>query len=138
MVRDLEREDFIHESFGNVIPQDAEACSIREELDKLMTLQQPLSGSCNNSSETAKDATVEHLKAALIEIQLCSRLESLLLKKKSLNNGDSPELHTEKVEKLKVLSEFLANSTSQAEKRILDHRFELSFHFVIKIWLYSI
>ncbi|KAM5578908.1 hypothetical protein ABKV19_008962 [Rosa sericea] len=103
-----------------------------------MTLQQPLSGSCNNSSETAKDATVEHLKAALIEIQLCSRLESLLLKKKSLNNGDSPELHTEKVEKLKVLSEFLANSTSQAEKRILDHRFELSFHFVIKIWLYSI
>ncbi|XP_040367893.1 uncharacterized protein LOC112180214 isoform X2 [Rosa chinensis] len=98
MVRDLEREDFIHESFGNVIPSriDAEACSIREELDKLMTLQQPLSGSCNNSSETAKDATVEHLKAALVEIQLCSRLESLLLKKKSLNNGDSPELHTEK------------------------------------------
>ncbi|XP_040367894.1 uncharacterized protein LOC112180214 isoform X3 [Rosa chinensis] len=124
MVRDLEREDFIHESFGNVIPSriDAEACSIREELDKLMTLQQPLSGSCNNSSETAKDATVEHLKAALVEIQLCSRLESLLLKKKSLNNGDSPELHTEKVEKLKVLSESLANSTSQAEKRILDHR----------------
>ncbi|XP_040368730.1 uncharacterized protein LOC121052395 isoform X2 [Rosa chinensis] len=101
---------------------DAEACSIREELDKLMTLQQPLSGSCNNSSETAKDATVENLKAALVEIQLCSRLESLLLKKKSLNNGDSPELHTEKVEKLKVLSESLANSTSQAEKRILDHR----------------
>ncbi|XP_024190183.1 uncharacterized protein LOC112194163 isoform X1 [Rosa chinensis] len=103
---------------------DAEACSIREELDKLMTLQQPLSGSCNNSSETAKDATVENLKAALVEIQLCSRLESLLLKKKSLNNGDSPELHTEKVEKLKVLSESLANSTSQAEKRILDHRFQ--------------
>ncbi|XP_062002204.1 uncharacterized protein LOC133720019 isoform X2 [Rosa rugosa] len=103
---------------------DAEACSIREELDKLMALQQPLSGSCNNSSETAKDATVENLKAALVEIQLCSRLESLLLKKKSLNNGDSPELHTEKVEKLKVLSESLANSTSQAEKRILDHRFQ--------------
>ncbi|KAM5559988.1 hypothetical protein ABKV19_021253 [Rosa sericea] len=103
---------------------DAEACSIREELDKLMALQQPLHESCNNSSESAKDATVENLKAALVEIQLCSRLESLLLKKKSLNNGDSPELHTEKVEKLKVLSESLANSTSQAEKRILDHRFQ--------------
>ncbi|KAL6138670.1 hypothetical protein ACLB2K_063949 [Fragaria x ananassa] len=101
---------------------DAEACSIREELDKLMALQQPLSESYNNSSETERDATVENLKAALVEIQLCSRLESLLLKKKSLSNGDSPELHTEKVEKLKVLSESLANSTSQAEKRILDHR----------------
>lgn len=38
---------------------DAEACSIREELDKLMALQQPLSESCNNSSEKEKDATVE-------------------------------------------------------------------------------
>ncbi|XP_004305230.1 PREDICTED: uncharacterized protein LOC101299220 isoform X1 [Fragaria vesca subsp. vesca] len=103
---------------------DAEACSIREELDKLMALQQPLSESYNNSSETERDATVENLKAALVEIQLCSRLESLLLKKKSLSNGDSPELHTEKVEKLKVLSESLANSTSQAEKRILDHRYQ--------------
>ncbi|KAK9920755.1 hypothetical protein M0R45_029301 [Rubus argutus] len=101
---------------------DAEACSIREELDKLMALQQPLSESYNNSSEKEKDATVENLKAALVEIQLCSRLEALLLKKKSLNSGDSPELHSEKVEKLQILSESLANSTSQAEKRILDHR----------------
>lgn len=38
---------------------DAEACSIREELDKLMALQQPLSESYNNSSEKEKDATVE-------------------------------------------------------------------------------
>ncbi|XP_050379478.1 uncharacterized protein LOC126796796 [Argentina anserina] len=103
---------------------DAEACSIREELDKLMALQQPLSERSNNSSEAEKGATVENLKAALVEIQLCSRLESLLLKQKSLSNGDSPELHTEKVEKLKVLSESLANSTSQAEKRILDHRYQ--------------
>lgn len=41
--------------------------------------------------------SLQNLKAALVEIQLCSRLEALLLKKKSLNSGDSPELHSEKV-----------------------------------------
>ncbi|KAM1648279.1 hypothetical protein ACFX1Q_010316 [Malus domestica] len=100
---------------------DAEACSIREELDKLMAHQKPLSEGCEKSSEKERDATIENLKDALVEIQLCSRLEDLLLKKKSLGNGDSPELHSEKVEKLKILSESLANSTSQAEKRISDH-----------------
>ncbi|XP_016646809.1 PREDICTED: myosin-3 isoform X3 [Prunus mume] len=100
---------------------DAEACSIREELDKVMAHQKPRSEGCENSSEKERDATIENLKEALVEIQLCSRLEDLLLKKKSLSNGDSPEMHCEKVEKLKVFSESLANSTSQAEKRILDH-----------------
>ncbi|XP_021831364.1 myosin-1B isoform X3 [Prunus avium] len=100
---------------------DAEACSIREELDKVMAHQKPLSEGCEKSSEKERDATIENLKEALVEIQLCSRLEDLLLKKKSLSNGDSPEMHCEKVEKLKVFSESLANSTSQAEKRILDH-----------------
>ncbi|XP_020422830.1 uncharacterized protein LOC18775247 isoform X1 [Prunus persica] len=103
---------------------DAEACSIREELDKVMAHQKPLSEGCEKSSEKERDATIENLKEALVEIQLCSRLEDLLLKKKSLSNGDSPEMHCEKVEKLKVFSESLANSTSQAEKRILDHRFQ--------------
>jgi hypothetical protein len=31
------------------------------------------------------------------------------------------------VEKLKVLATSLANSSSKAEKRILDHRFSLTF-----------
>ncbi|KAH0995551.1 hypothetical protein GBA52_019415 [Prunus armeniaca] len=100
---------------------DAEACSIREELDKVMAHQKPRSEGCEKSSEKERDATIENLKEALVEIQLCSRLEDLLLKKKSLSNGDSPKMHCEKVEKLKVFSESLANSTSQAEKRILDH-----------------
>ncbi|CAB4314833.1 unnamed protein product [Prunus armeniaca] len=103
---------------------DAEACSIREELDKVMAHQKPRSEGCEKSSEKERDATIENLKEALVEIQLCSRLEDLLLKKKSLSNGDSPKMHCEKVEKLKVFSESLANSTSQAEKRILDHRFQ--------------
>ncbi|KAM1801186.1 hypothetical protein ACFX11_032826 [Malus domestica] len=100
---------------------DAEACSLREELDKLMAHQKALSEGCEKSAEKTTDATIENLKDALVEIQLCSRLEALLLKKKSLSNGDSPEMHYEKVEKLKILSESLANSTSQAEKRISDH-----------------
>lgn len=29
--------------------------------------------------------------------QLCSKLEALLLRKKLLNNGDSPEIHAQKV-----------------------------------------
>lgn len=37
------------------------------------------------------------LKAALSHIRICSRVEGLLLKKKLLNNGDSPETHALKV-----------------------------------------
>lgn len=37
------------------------------------------------------------LKEALAHIRVCSRLEGLLLKKKILNNGDTPEVHAQKV-----------------------------------------
>lgn len=37
------------------------------------------------------------LKEALAQIRVCSRLEGLLLKKKFLNNGDTPEVHAQKV-----------------------------------------
>lgn len=37
------------------------------------------------------------LKEALVQIRVCSRLEGLLLKKKFLNSGDSPEVHAQKV-----------------------------------------
>ncbi|XP_062115089.1 uncharacterized protein LOC133829282 [Humulus lupulus] len=86
---------------------DAEVCSIREKIDKLKT----------TDGETALET-----EPALDEIQLCFNLEALLQKKKLLRNGDSPEIHAEKVYKLKILLESLANSTSKAEKRILDHR----------------
>ncbi|KAA0047331.1 myosin-11 isoform X3 [Cucumis melo var. makuwa] len=61
------------------------------------------------------------LQEILSQVQLCSKLEELLLKKKLFNDGDSPQLHAEKVEKLRILSESLANSTLKAEKRIVDH-----------------
>ena len=37
------------------------------------------------------------LKAALSHIRICSRVDELLMKKKFLNNGDSPEIHAQKV-----------------------------------------
>ncbi|PQQ16497.1 rootletin [Prunus yedoensis var. nudiflora] len=64
------------------------------------------------------------LKEALAQVRACSRLEGLLLKKKLLNNGDSPEIHAQKVDKLKVLSESLASSSAKAENRISDHRLQ--------------
>jgi len=37
----------------------------------------------------------------------------------------------EQVDKLKVLSESLASSTSKAEKRILDHRYEVNLKYYL-------
>ncbi|THF99630.1 hypothetical protein TEA_009942 [Camellia sinensis var. sinensis] len=76
------------------------------------------------STEETTVAPVEALKEAFEQVQLCSRLEELLLKKKLLKNGDSPDIHAKKVDKLKILSESLANSASKAEKRISDHRLQ--------------
>ncbi|KAG6692833.1 hypothetical protein I3842_10G134400 [Carya illinoinensis] len=100
---------------------DAEAGSLKEKLDKLNGSQCPGEG-CERSPEETTSAVVEAPQEAIAQIQLCFQLEALLLRKKSLSIGDSPALHAEKVDKLKVLSESLANSTSKAEKRILDHR----------------
>ncbi|OMO72689.1 hypothetical protein CCACVL1_17649 [Corchorus capsularis] len=103
---------------------DAEACSLKEKLGEMDALQIPSSEGHEESSEKQTAQTVEALKEALGKIAVYSRLESLLLKKRSLSNGDSPQLHAEKVDKLKVLSESLANSTSKAEKRILEQRYQ--------------
>ncbi|XP_021739648.1 myosin-11-like [Chenopodium quinoa] len=67
-------------------------------------------------------ATIEGLKQALAQIRLCSTLEGLLVRKQSLHNGDTPEIHAQKIDKLKVLSESLANSSTKSEKRIVDTR----------------
>lgn len=96
---------------------DAEAGSLKEKLDITKESQ-----GRQKSHEETTFSTVEALKEEIAQVQLCSKLEALLLRKKSLSNGDSPKLHAEKVDKLKILSESLANSTSKAEKRIWDHR----------------
>ncbi|KAJ9185177.1 hypothetical protein P3X46_004837 [Hevea brasiliensis] len=101
---------------------DAEACSLIEKLDKMKKYHQSPYEPKEQSSEETTIATVKALEETLGQIEVCSMLEELLLKKKSLNNGDSPGLHAGKVDKLKVLLESLLNSTSKAERRILDNR----------------
>ncbi|OIT23381.1 PREDICTED: sporulation-specific protein 15-like isoform X2 [Nicotiana attenuata] len=99
---------------------DAEVSTLNKQLEELKTVNDASEGHETISKETA--ASLEALKAALAHIRVCSRLEGLLLKKKTLKHGDSPEVHSQKVDKLKLLSESLASSTNKAEKEISDHR----------------
>ncbi|XP_057972268.1 uncharacterized protein LOC131160514 isoform X2 [Malania oleifera] len=103
---------------------DAEVSSLQKKLKEMKARQESSSEGHEKLSEESTLLTIEALKEALAQIQLCSQMEALLLKKKSLNHVDSPELHAQKVDKLKVLFESLASSTSKAEKRIEDHRSE--------------
>ncbi|GMI80655.1 hypothetical protein like AT5G13560 [Hibiscus trionum] len=104
---------------ADLLRMDSEASDLKEKLSKLSTLE-----GHDIADDNATKVTIEALKEALAYIRNCSTLEKTLLKKKSLNNGDSPELHSLKVDKLKVLSESLANSCEKAEKRISDNRFQ--------------
>ncbi|CAN1257794.1 hypothetical protein LINPERPRIM_LOCUS9704 [Linum perenne] len=101
---------------------DAEAVDLRNKLDGMTVHKKPISETQEKESDGAANAAIEALRQALAKIRICSRLEGLLLKKKSLTLGDTPEIHAQKVDKLKVLTESLASSVSKSEKRILDHR----------------
>ncbi|KAL6847940.1 hypothetical protein ACP4OV_022068 [Aristida adscensionis] len=101
---------------------DAEAVELwkklhEKEASRVYSVDDP-----DKVTEKTAVATVESFKEALTEVRFCSRMEEILLKKKSTNIGDSQEIHSQKVDKLKVLATSLANSSSKAEKRILDHR----------------
>ncbi|CAL9007932.1 unnamed protein product [Prunus brigantina] len=109
---------------ADVIRIDEEVSSLRKKLDTTTTPLKPSTEGHDKASEETKLETIEALKEALAQVRACSRLEGLLLKKKLLNNGDSPEIHAQKVDKLKVLSESLASSSSKAENRISDHRLQ--------------
>ncbi|KAG2586913.1 MAR-binding filament-like protein 1 [Panicum virgatum] len=105
---------------ADIVRIDAEAIELWDKLDekeasRVQSIDDP-------DKVAEKTATVEYFKEALTEVRFCSRMEELLLKKKTINTGDSLEIHSQKVEKLKVLATSLANSSSKAEKRILDHR----------------
>ncbi|XP_058756396.1 uncharacterized protein LOC131649053 [Vicia villosa] len=100
---------------------DAEASSFRKSLIEITTSQGLVNKDDYNAAEE-RQATLEALRVALGQIRICSKLEGLLLKKKNISNGDSPEVHAQKVDKLKVLTESLVNSAAKAEKRISDNR----------------
>ncbi|CAO2204577.1 unnamed protein product [Urochloa humidicola] len=103
---------------ADIVRIDAEAVELWKKLDEKEASQ--VHSVDDPDKVTEKTATVESFKEALTEIRFCSRMEEILLKKKSINTGDSKEIHSQK--KLKVLATSLANSSSKAEKHILDHR----------------
>ncbi|CAN6710381.1 unnamed protein product [Malus baccata var. baccata] len=109
---------------ADVVRIDEEASSLKRKLDVTKPPLKPSNEGHDKASEETKLETIKALKEALAQIRACSRIEALLLKKKLLNNGDSPEIHAQKVDKLKVLSESLASSSAKAENRILDHRLQ--------------
>ncbi|XP_022984485.1 protein MLP1 homolog [Cucurbita maxima] len=101
---------------------DTELSNLRTKLEGMSAARMSSNADYGRTSEETTIETIEALKAALSHIRICSRVEGLLLKRKLLNNGDSPETHALKIDKLKVLSESLSNSSVKAEKRITDHR----------------
>ncbi|KQK02251.1 protein Hook homolog 3 isoform X1 [Brachypodium distachyon] len=107
---------------ADVVRIDAEATELWKKLDEKEALRVQSTQGPEKVSENTALAIVESFKEALAEVRFCSRMEDLLMKKKTISAGDSPDVHSQKVDKLKVLASSLANSSSKAEKRILDHR----------------
>ncbi|XP_062184905.1 uncharacterized protein LOC133888584 [Phragmites australis] len=107
---------------ADIVRIDTEAVELWKKLDEKEASRVQSVDDSDKVTEKTAVAIVESFKEALTEVQFCSRMEELLLKKKSINTGDSLEIHSQKVDKLKVLATSLANSSSKAEKRILDHR----------------
>ncbi|XP_017984992.1 PREDICTED: myosin-11 isoform X2 [Theobroma cacao] len=118
---------------ADLVRMDIEASDLKKKLDQLSASQKLPKEGHDNAFEKTTAATIEALKEALAQIRICSTLEGILLKKKSLNNGDSPEIHAQKVDKLKVLSESLANSSAKAEKRISDHRLQKEEALTVRV-----
>ncbi|XP_015877040.3 uncharacterized protein LOC107413570 [Ziziphus jujuba] len=103
---------------------DAEAYNLKRKLVDMTSSPKPSNEGQEKASEGTTSETIKALKEALAQIRVCSRLEGLLLKKKFLNTGDSPDVHAQKVDKLKVLSASLASSSVKSEKRISEHRLQ--------------
>ncbi|KAJ4793019.1 centrosomal protein of 135 kDa-like protein [Rhynchospora pubera] len=101
---------------------DAEATKLNEEVKGIEVMQLACTESSSKASRRFDLASQEGLKEVIGEVRLCSRMEELLLTKKSINPGDTLKSHFQKIDKLKVLAESLANSSTKAEKRILEHR----------------
>ncbi|GER38081.1 unnamed protein product [Striga asiatica] len=102
---------------------DAEVSTYKKQLESRASHYHGNDGHKTNIKQSTAEA-IEALKVTLAHIRVCSRLEGLLLKKKDLKYGDTAEIHAQKVDKLKVLLESLAVSSSKAEKRISDNRLQ--------------
>ncbi|XP_039836716.1 coiled-coil domain-containing protein 150-like isoform X2 [Panicum virgatum] len=107
---------------ADIMRIDAETLELRRKLDEKQKSRAQSAEDQDKTSEKVAVANLEAFKEALNEVRLCSRVEELLLKKKSITPGDSLDVHSQKVDKLKVLADSLASSSSKAEQRILEHR----------------
>ncbi|KAL5217559.1 hypothetical protein ABZP36_018243 [Zizania latifolia] len=107
--------------------------------DGIVHLQQQINGmdalraTSTSRRSKASQTVAEGFKTAVNEARLCSRLEELVLMKKSIHRGDSFETHFEKVDKLKVLSESLANSSAKAERRIMENRLQKEESLIFRV-----
>ncbi|KAI3743399.1 hypothetical protein L1987_61108 [Smallanthus sonchifolius] len=100
---------------------DSEISQIQQSLNR-MKCHKSSGESSENSSEATHDTPSTDAKESVAHIQLCCRLKSLLLKKRLLKKGDTPQIHFQKVDKLKVLLESLHHSAYKTEKRVFEHR----------------
>ncbi|KAL6897933.1 hypothetical protein ACP4OV_006892 [Aristida adscensionis] len=107
---------------ADIMRIDAETLELQKKLDENQNSRAQSTDDQDKKSEKIAAANLEAFKEALSEVRLCSRVEELLLKKQSITPGDSLEIHSQKVDKLKVLADSLASSSSKAEQRILEHR----------------
>ncbi|XP_015698986.1 calponin homology domain-containing protein DDB_G0272472-like [Oryza brachyantha] len=107
---------------ADIMRIDAETLELWKKLDEKEKSRAQLTDDQDNSSGNISVENIEGLKEALIEVRLCSKVEELILKKAAISPGDCLEIHSQKIDKLKILSDSLANSSSKAEQRILDNR----------------
>ncbi|KAJ1297697.1 hypothetical protein BS78_01G396600 [Paspalum vaginatum] len=108
---------------------DNEIVQLQQQINLMDALRATSTSDRNKTSQTV----TEVFKKAVSEVRLCSRMEELVLKKKSIHPGDSLETHFEKVDKLKVLSESLTNSSAKAEKRIIDNRLQKEESLIFRV-----
>lgn len=105
---------------------DGEVLDLKRQLmeNKLVDSgRDDLSNVPQRKSNEVSPSTLEDLKKSQEAIRISSRLQFLLERKKVIiHNGDSKEMHAQKVDKLTLLAESLAISTTKAEKQIADNR----------------
>lgn len=109
---------------------DNEIMQLQQEINAIDALR---ANSTNKRNKASQTVPAEYFKTAVAEVHLCSRMEDLVLKKKSINSGDSLETHFQKVDKLKVLSESLANSSAKAERRMMENRVQKEESLIFRV-----
>ncbi|CAI9759860.1 unnamed protein product [Fraxinus pennsylvanica] len=127
----VKREELLHFAEGAITGLkvnadirriDAEVSKLKRKIDELKSSNNHAGDGRETNIQDNAIPTLEALKEALSHVRVCSKLEGFLLRKKAIKYGDTAEIHAQKVDKLKVLSESLLSSSSKAEKRISDNR----------------